>query len=56
MKAKSNAEKRSHSEKYIEYLTRKLASENYKKSVTEEEYEKTKAKLAKERLILKLLK
>ena len=45
-----------HSEEYIEFLQKRLASENYKASVTEEVYNKTKAKLNKEKLILKFLK
>lgn len=56
MKKKSTAEKIKDCENYIEFLTKRLASDNYKKAASEEEYEKTKNKLAKERLILKLLK
>lgn len=42
-------------ENYIAFLEKRLASKNFKNNVSEEEYEKTKAKLAKERLKLKLL-
>ncbi len=53
---KTAAQQLKDSEKYIEFLTKRLASENYKAAVTKEEYAATKAKLDKERLILKLLK
>jgi hypothetical protein len=56
MKTKSKAEKIKDSENYILFLEKRLASENYKKAVSKEEYQKTKDKLAKERLILKLMK
>jgi hypothetical protein len=42
-------------EKYIAFLEKRLASKNYKANVSAEEYAKTKAKLDKERLKLKLL-
>jgi len=45
-----------HSEEYIEFLRIRLASKNYKASVSEEEFEKTKAKYDKEKLILRMLK
>ena len=44
------------SEDYVEFLTKRLASKNYKLAVSKEEYLETKSKLDKERLILKLLK
>ena len=40
--------------KYIDFLVKRLNSENYKANVTQEEYDKTKAKLDKAKLILKL--
>lgn len=43
-------------EDYVAFLTKRLASENYKNSVTAEEYAKTKAKLDKARFKLKTLK
>ena len=44
------------SEDYVEFLVKRLNSNNYKLVATKEEYAATKAKLDKERLILKLLK
>jgi hypothetical protein len=44
------------SEEYIEFLKKRLASENYRLNVSDEEYKKTKLKLDKEILILRLLK
>jgi len=43
-------------EDYIDFLEKRLGSENYKKNVSSEEFEKTKAKLKKARLVLKMLK
>lgn len=40
---------------YIAFLERRLASSNYKKNVSPEEYEKTEAKLKKAKLVLKVL-
>lgn len=40
---------------YLEFLEKRLKSENYKKSVTKEEYEKTKQKYDKEKLLIKML-
>ena len=40
---------------YIKFLERRLASSNYKKNVSPEEYEKTEAKLKKAKLVLKVL-
>jgi hypothetical protein len=39
---------------YIEFLEKRLNSKNYKANVSEEEYNKTKEKLDKARLVLKL--
>ena len=42
-------------EEYVAFLEKRLASKNYKSNVSEEEYNKTKAKLEKARLKLRLL-
>lgn len=55
-KTMSSEQRIKHSEDYIEFLKKRLASENFKASVTKEEYEKTKAKLDKEKLILRMLR
>jgi hypothetical protein len=55
-KLASKEQKIKQSEDYLEFLKKRLASENYKSSVTEDEYKKTKAKYDKEKLILKMLK
>lgn len=39
---------------YIAFLEKRLGSQNYKNNVSEEEYNKTKAKYDKAKLILKL--
>jgi len=39
---------------YITFLQKRLDSKNYKANVSEEEYKKTKDKLAKAKLVLKL--
>lgn len=41
--------------KYISFLEKRINSKNYKSNVSPEEFEKTKEKLKKERLKLKLL-
>lgn len=40
---------------YIEFLKKRLASENYKKNVSSEEYQKTKTKYDKAKFKLKTL-
>jgi len=45
-----------HEQNYIEFLERRLNSNNFKKNSTEEEYKKTAAKLKKAKLVLKILK
>lgn len=40
---------------YITFLQKRLNSKNYKNNVSEEEYKKTKEKLDKEKLKLKLI-
>ncbi len=42
-------------EEYIKFLQKKIDSKNYKSNVSEEEFNKTKQKLNKERLLLKML-
>jgi hypothetical protein len=39
---------------YIAFLQKRLDSKNYKANVSEEEYKKTKDKLAKAKIVLKL--
>ena len=55
-KVVSKEAKIKHSEEYIEFLKIRLASKNYKASVSEEEFKKTEAKYDKEKLILRMLK
>ena len=43
-------------ENYIEYLKKKLNSENYKASVSKEEYDKEKSKYEKAKFKLRVLK
>lgn len=43
------------SENYIEFLEKRINSKNFKNNVSLEEFEKTKEKLKKEKLKLKLL-
>jgi len=40
---------------YVEFLKKRLNSEHYKASVTKEEYEETKKKYDKAKLVLRLL-
>jgi hypothetical protein len=53
---KSTREQLLQSEQYLNFLKKRLASENYKNNVSKEEYEKTKAKYDKEKLKYKFLK
>lgn len=46
----------SESEQYLEFLKKRLNSENFKKNVSKEEFDKTKYKYDKEKLKLKMLK
>jgi hypothetical protein len=52
-----NAKEKSikHEREYIAFLEKRVNSENYKKNVSPEEFEKTKEKLKKARLVLKIL-
>ena len=43
-------------EKYVEFLRKRLQSDNYKQAVSKEEYEQTKKKYDKAKLKLKMLK
>jgi len=43
-------------EDYIVFLEKRLGSENYKKNVSVEEFDKTKEKLKKAKLVLRMLK
>jgi hypothetical protein len=43
-------------EEYVEFLKKRVFSENYKNNVDEDEYRKTKAKYDKAKLKLKFLK
>lgn len=52
----ANEKRIKHEEEYITFLERRVKSANFKKNVSEEEFEKTEAKLKKARLILKMLK
>lgn len=45
-----------HEEAYIEFLTKRVNSPNFKANVSEQEFDKTEAKLKKAKLVLKLLK
>lgn len=45
-----------HEEKYIEFLSKRLQSKNFKANVSNEEYEKTKRKYDKAKLKLKMMK
>ena len=45
-----------HEQEYVEFLRKRVFSNNYKTSVTDEEYKKTKAKYDKAKLKLKFLK
>ena len=42
-------------EDYIKFLENRLRSNNYKKTVSPEEYEKTEQKLKKAKLVLRML-
>jgi hypothetical protein len=45
-----------HEEDYIAFLEKRLSSENFKKNVSQDEYDKTSQKLKKAKLVLKILK
>lgn len=54
MKKKQNSFE--HEEKYVEFLKKRLASDNFKANVSKEEYEKTKQKYDKAKLKLKMMR
>jgi len=51
----SNEKRIKHEEEYIAFLERRLASANFKKNSSPEEYEKTEKKLKKAKLVLRVL-
>lgn len=51
----SNQKRVKHEENYIKFLENRLRSKNYKKNVSEAEFQKTEQKLKKARLVLKVL-
>lgn len=51
---KKDFDKKKH-EEYLEFLKKRIESQNYKNNVTKEEYEKTKAKYDKAKLVYKLM-
>jgi len=55
-KQKNRIDPISQEEAYVEFLKKRLKSENYKASVSKEEYEKEKKKYDKVKLKLKFLK
>ena len=52
-KRKSNQD---HEGKYVEFLKKRLNSDNFKQNVSKEEYEKTKKKYDKAKLKLNMMK
>ena len=52
----TKAQQIEHEEKYVEFLRVRLASENYKANVTQEEYDKTKVKYDRAKFRLRLMK
>jgi len=53
---KSKQRSLEHEENYVEFLRKRLQSDNYKGNVSEEEYKKTKGKYDKAKLKLKMLR
>jgi hypothetical protein len=51
----SKEKKIKHEQEYIKFLELRLASSNFKKNVSPEEYEATEKKLKKARLVLRVL-
>lgn len=56
MSEKTRQQELEHEIRYVEFLKRRLSSENFKKNTTEEDFEKTLKKYDKVKLRLKLLK
>lgn len=52
---KKARDKRAETEQYVAFLEKRLASKNYRANVSDEEYQATKKKLDKARLVLKML-
>jgi len=51
----TNEKRIKHEEDYIKFLENRLRSANFKKNVSQEEYEKTEQKLKKAKLVLRVL-
>lgn len=56
MKKLTNQERIKREEDYVAFLQKRLSSEHYKANVSEEEFDKTKGKYDKAKLVLKILK
>jgi len=56
MSKKTKAQEITHEEKYVAFLKKALDSENYKTSVSAEEYAKTKDKYDRAKFRLKIMK
>lgn len=52
---KKKADNAEHEKKYVEFLRKRVQSENYKNNVSDEEFKKTKAKYDKAKLKLKMM-
>lgn len=50
-----NQQRIKHEQDYIKFLERRLASSNFKKNASPEEYEKTEQKLKKAKLVFRVL-
>ena len=55
MQMKPNQRRIEHEKEYIEFLTRRVKSANFKKNVSPEEFDKTEKKLKKAKLVLRVL-
>ena len=55
MKKKSKSEMLKHEKDYVEFLKKRLESDNYKKNVSAEEYEETQDKYKKAKFRLRIL-
>jgi hypothetical protein len=55
-KQKKDTDKLKHEEEYVEFLRKRVQSDNYKNNVPEDEFKKTKAKYDKAKLKLKMMK
>lgn len=52
---KSNQDRIKHETEYVSFLEKRLGSKNFQNNVSEEEFEKTKGKLKKAKLVLRML-